>query len=109
MSNEIQQQTPPVLFVVFNRLETVKKTLAAIREAAPRQFFIAADGPRESHPEEREMCQAVRNYILENIDWECEIKTRFLEKNLGCKVAVSSAIDWFFSEVEEGIILEDDS
>jgi len=29
-------------------------------------------------------------------------------KNLGCKNAVSSAITWFFDQVEEGIILEDD-
>jgi len=108
VSNKIQQQTPPVLFVVFNRLETVKRSFEAIRQAAPAQFFIAADGPRDSRSGEKEICQSVRNYILEHIDWECEVKVRFQEKNLGCKVAVSSAIDWFFSEVEEGIILEDD-
>jgi hypothetical protein len=28
---------------------------------------------------------------------------------LGCKYAVSGAIDWFFQNVEEGIILEDDT
>ena len=100
--------TPAVLFVVFNRLETVKKTFAAIREAAPGKFFIAADGPREGVAGESEKCAAVRQYILDHIDWTCEVKTRFLEKNLGCRKAVSSAVDWFFSEVEEGIILEDD-
>ena len=108
MDNGNQQLAPPVLFVVFNRLETVKRTLAAIRQAAPRQLFIAADGPRDSRPGEEQMCQAVRSYILDHIDWECEVKVRFQEKNLGCKLAVSSAVDWFFSEVEEGIILEDD-
>ena len=108
MSNNSQQQTPPVLYVVFNRLETVKRSFEAIRKAAPKRFFIAADGPRDSRSGEYLMCQAVRNYILEHIDWECEVKIRFQEKNLGCKAAVSSAIDWFFSEVEEGIILEDD-
>ena len=46
--------------------------------------------------------------ILDMIDWDCEVKTLFRENNLGCKVAVSSAIDWFFEQVEEGIILEDD-
>lgn len=108
MNNINQCATPPVLFVVFNRLETVKRTLEAIRKAAPARFFIAADGPRDSHPGEDETCQAVRSYILDNIDWKCEVKTRFQSKNLGCKTAVSSAVDWFFSEVEEGIILEDD-
>jgi hypothetical protein len=46
--------------------------------------------------------------ILDGIDWDCEVKTLFREKNLGCRVAVSSAIDWFFENEEEGIILEDD-
>lgn len=108
MSISNQSQTPPILFIVFNRLETVKRTLEAIKKVSPKQIFISADGPRISHLGEDKACQAVRNYIIENIDWECEVKTRFLEKNLGCKAAVSSAIDWFFSEVEEGIILEDD-
>jgi len=36
------------------------------------------------------------------------VKTLFRDSNLGCKVAVSSAIDWFFAQEDEGIILEDD-
>ena len=34
--------------------------------------------------------------------------TLIREENLGCKKAVSTAIDWFFSVVDKGIILEDD-
>lgn len=30
------------------------------------------------------------------------------ERNLGCRTAISSAINWFFSKEDEGIILEDD-
>ncbi len=36
------------------------------------------------------------------------MKTLFREQNLGCKIAVSNAIDWFFDNEEAGIILEDD-
>ena len=46
--------------------------------------------------------------MLESIDWPCEVKTLFREKNLGCGVAVSEAISWFFEHIEQGIILEDD-
>ena len=108
MESKCHFDTPPVLFVVFNRIETVQKTLAAIRKAAPKYLFIAADGPRKTVPKEAEKCAAIRQYILENIDWPCQVKTRFQENNLGCRIGVSSAVDWFFSEVEEGIILEDD-
>ncbi|MDF2453911.1 MAG: hypothetical protein K0S26_3415, partial [Bacteroidota bacterium] len=40
--------------------------------------------------------------------WDCELKTLFRDSNLGCGLAVSGAINWFFDHVEEGIILEDD-
>jgi hypothetical protein len=36
------------------------------------------------------------------------VRTRFQDDNLGCGVAVCSSIGWFFENVEEGIILEDD-
>jgi hypothetical protein len=36
------------------------------------------------------------------------VHTLLRERNLGCRRAVSSAITWFFDNVEEGIVLEDD-
>ena len=106
--------TPPqplntaVLFLVFNRLDTTKQVFEAIREAKPPRLYIAADGARETKAGEAEKVTAVRDFILKNIDWECDIKTLFREENLGCKYAVSGAIDWFFDNEEMGIILEDD-
>jgi hypothetical protein len=98
----------PVLFLVFNRLDTTKKVFEEIRKAKPTMLFIASDGPREDNMGEKEIVESVRKYVLENIDWKCKVKTLFREKNLGCKYAVSSAIDWFFKNIEMGIILEDD-
>ena len=46
--------------------------------------------------------------IVNKIDWECDIRTLLREENLGCGLAPSAAISWFFKNVEEGIILEDD-
>jgi hypothetical protein len=34
--------------------------------------------------------------------------TLYRQENLGCRNAISTAINWFFDHVEEGIILEDD-
>ena len=98
----------PVLFLVFNRLDTTRKVFEAIRKAKPKKLYIAADGARENKEGEETKVKNVREYVLNNIDWDCEIKTLFRDKNLGCKFAVSSAIDWFFDNEEMGIILEDD-
>lgn len=100
--------TTPVLFMIFNRLETTKQVLAAIRQAKPARLYIAADGPRPQRPGEEQKVQAVRDYVLSHVDWDCRIKTLFRDQNLGCGHAVDTAIDWFFAQVPEGIILEDD-
>ena len=97
-----------VLFLVFNRLETTKQVFKAIRQAKPPRLYVASDGARPNKDGESEKVQAVRDYIMGNIDWECEVKTFFQNQNLGCKYAVSNAITWFFGNEEQGIILEDD-
>lgn len=97
----------PVLFVIFNRLDTAQRVFDAIRQARPERLFVAADGPREDMPGEAATCARVRR-IIDTIDWDCNVVKLFHDKNLGCKSNVSSAIDWFFDNVEEGIILEDD-
>ena len=96
-----------VLFLVFNRPNTTKQVFEAIRQVKPPRLYIAADGPREGKLDEIERVKEVRK-IATAVDWPCEVKTLLRDKNLGCKYAVSSAINWFFEQEEEGIILEDD-
>lgn len=98
----------PILFIIFNRIETTQKVFAKIKEVEPKYLYIAADGPREQKPGEEKICQEVRDYVLNNINWDCNIKTLFREKNLGYGESVNKAINWFFDNVKEGIILEDD-
>ena len=98
----------PVLFLVFNRLDTTKQVFESIKRAQPPRIYISSDGPRNNVDGENEVVEIVRNYILENIDWDCEVYTLFRDRNLGCKYAVSEAITWFFKNEEQGIVLEDD-
>lgn len=97
----------PVLFLIFNRPDTTMLVFESIRQAKPKVLFIAADGARHDKPGEMDKCEACRT-VVDLIDWPCEVKTLFRDKNLGCKIAVSSAINWFFDQNELGIILEDD-
>lgn len=97
-----------ILFLVFNRPDVTEKVLAAIRTARPPRLYIAADGPRSNKSEEAIACMTVRRMVTEGIDWPCTVQTLFREQNLGCRRAVSTAIDWFFEQEEAGIILEDD-
>ena len=97
----------PILLLGFNRPDFMAAQIAAIKKARPRQLYIAVDGPRAEKPDETELCRKVQDCTT-LIDWPCELKTLFREKNLGCKYGVSSAITWFFENEPEGIVLEDD-
>ena len=97
----------PILLIGFNRPEQTKITLDAILNIQPTKLYVNADGPRRGRSDDIEKCIQVRN-LIRNTKMECELFTNFHEVNLGCKNAVSSAIDWFFENEEMGIIIEDD-
>lgn len=97
----------PILFLIFNRPEVTKEVFEEVKKIKPKYLFIAADGPRREKSGEYEECQNTRK-IIDQIDWDCEVKTLFRNVNFGCGNGVSKAITWFFDNVESGIILEDD-
>ncbi len=97
----------PVLFIIFIREDTTRRVFEQIRKVKPPRLYIAADGPRPDRPDDIEKCKATRS-VVNDVDWDCEVKTLFREKNLGCGKGVSSAITWFFENEEQGIIIEDD-
>ncbi len=98
-----------ILLLTFNRLDYLQSVFEKIREIKPKRLYISSDGPRECVEGEAQKVQEVRDYVLNHIDWECEVRTRFLDKNSGgCANGVSGAVTWFFENEQEGIILEDD-
>jgi len=102
-----KQFNTPILLIVYNRPELTLKVFNKIRELKPKYLFIAADGPNPKKQDDKEKCKQARK-IINFIDWPCKVKTKFRKNNLGCALSVSSAITWFFDNIEEGIILEDD-
>jgi hypothetical protein len=97
----------PILFLIFNRPDTTEKVFEKIREIRPMHLYVSSDGARANRPGELEKCEQARN-VLKRIDWECELNVNYSEINFGCKEGVTKGINWFFENVESGIILEDD-
>jgi hypothetical protein len=95
----------PIAFLIFNRPDLTEIVFQAIRRAQPKILLVVADGPRNEAEENQ--CKATRG-IIDRVDWDCEVLKNYSDINLGCRVRVSSGIDWVFSQVEEAIILEDD-
>ena len=102
-----KQLNTPVLLLGFTRFQTAQKVFDEIRKVKPKKFFLAVDGPRENKPNEEALCQKTRD-LSKQVDWDCEVKTLFQKKNLGCGIGSVTAINWFFENVEKGIIFDDD-
>lgn len=95
----------PVALILFNRPELTARVFAAIRGARPARLFLIADGPRTSA--ERARTDAARGVVAQ-VDWPCEVSTRFADGNLGCGRNVAAGLDWVFGQCDRAIILEDD-
>jgi hypothetical protein len=98
----------PLLLIAWRRPHTLRQVIDAIRPVAPTRLFVACDGPNPERPGEAEKVAATRAVIEHEIDWPCQIDRLYSNVNQGCRLGVSRAITWFFEQVEEGIILEDD-
>ena len=73
-----------VLFLIFNRPETTVKVFERIRAAQPARLYVAADAPRPGNNDDIILCEQTRS-IINNVDWQCEVKTLFKEKNEACR------------------------
>jgi hypothetical protein len=96
-----------VLLMGFNRPHLLRRVIGSLRAIEPPSLYLAVDGPRTSHVMDAELCSQSER-LVEEIDWECDIHTKIETENLGCRRAVSSAISWFLSTNDFGVILEDD-
>ena len=85
-----------VLFIIFNRLDTTKMVFEQIKIAKPPKLYIVSDGPRASILNEDAVVNSVRDFVINKIDWQCEIKTKFRDENIGCAINISDALNWFF-------------
>ncbi len=99
-----------ILLITFNRPEYTRQVLAAIMAVQPHDLYVFQDGARKGVEGDAEKCANVRQVIEEmvrNID--VNLHTYYSTENLGCGPGPAAAISWFFENVDEGIIIEDDA
>lgn len=95
----------PVLVVGFNRPDLLQNLLDKLYDLNVTNVYISLDGPR--HDVDLENCDnCLKIAQAFSTKFHMQIVTR--SYNLGCNLGVVSALDWFFSQVEFGIIIEDD-
>lgn len=108
----------PILLITFNRPAHTRQVLERILEARPQGLYVFQDGARAGNENDVQKCTEVRQTIEELWDnYISKVKEQnaptihrcYSDVNLGCGPGPAAAISWFFSQVERGIIIEDDA
>ena len=99
----------PILLITFNRPVHTRRVLVEILKAQPSDLYVFQDGAREGSESDLRKCAEVRQ-VIEEMTNGTQMRLHFnsSEKNLGCGPGPASGITWFFNQVEQGIIVEDD-
>lgn len=104
----------PILLITFNRPEHTRRVLTEILKQEPQSLYVCQDGAREGNENDRIKCQEVRDVINELTSAYAvahpnfSLFTLYSSLNLGCGPGPQAGITWFFENMEQGIIMEDD-
>lgn len=90
-----------ILLIGYNRLDFIKNQLDWFDSLSiSLKIFLHFDKFENGEAQE----ELSKSYSHKGVLCSYHITS----KNLGCKYGVKHALDWFFDQVEEGVILEDD-
>ena len=97
----------PVLIICYARTSNVIALVNQLQNLGIHNIYIAIDGAK-SEDVENVQEELIRFIESSKEELPSSIHVWKRSKNLGIAVSVITAIDWFFSQVEYGAILEDD-
>jgi hypothetical protein len=98
-------QIRAVLIITYARPEGVRRLLHSCVESEIESVYISLDGPKDSK------VVSIQTSILQVVSEfssRLNISVSRLDSNYGVGVGVIKALDWFFQNVDQGVILEDD-
>ena len=96
-----------VLVLAFNRPECTRALAGRLASFDDIDVYVSIDGPRPGNAKDASAVHEVRD-ALRSILGTRVVKERETTSNLGCADGVAAGLSWFFNQVDEGIILEDD-
>jgi len=99
----------PVLLLAYNRPDLLRQQLDfLLTTILCQQIYISIDGPKKN-PQDKAKNSTIKKLISDyRSQYPKIIFSQFSGQNLGCQKGVEKGIDWFFSQVKAGIVLEDD-
>lgn len=91
-----------LLLIPFNRPHYLEQVLSGLEASDFKKVFAFIDGPRNEEDARgiKKVIEVLKKHGITNINAQ--------KKNIGINPAFETAISWFFDNVEEGVILEED-
>lgn len=96
----------PILLIIYNRAEETHNCFEVLKVLKPSKLYVAGDGADPDKKVDYAKCLRARNVVTPN--WECDVKTFYKDEHVGKAQMIFQAINWFFENEPEGIILLDD-
>lgn len=103
-------QFAPIIIFAFNRLESLKATLASVlrnSEAADSELYVFVDGPRPNKEGEKEKVLAVQEFV-KTISGFNSVHYIFAEENKGLGPSIIAGVTEIINQYGKVIVLEDD-
>lgn len=97
-----------VTIFIFNRPNTTRAVVRAVRAVRPPVLYVVADGPRPGRVDDLERCHDARRVIDTDVDWPCDIRWLTSEINQGLARSVALGVSWVLDREDRAIFLEDD-
>jgi hypothetical protein len=95
----------PILILGYSRLNEISAVVQSVLSQPHGEIYVSCDGPKGSSDKN---VSSVQRYV-ECLHSEGKVQQIQLHStNFGVLRGVQNGIDWFFENVDEGLILEDD-
>ncbi len=97
----------PILVIIYNHFTETHNLFSVLKQVKPSRLYVAADGAMPGDKCDFAFCLKSRCVFMPN--WNCQLKTLFKEEHLGKSKMLMQAVNWFFENESEGIVLFDDT
>jgi hypothetical protein len=98
---------PAFLIIAYQRNQNVIELIETLSESGVSRVYVAIDGAKDFNNLSPKTPLSSQLKILQDKK-SLQLNIWQRERNLGPAVSVVTAIEWFFSREESGVILEDD-
>lgn len=96
----------PILVIAYHRVTETHNLFTVLRKLQPQKLYVAIDG---SIPQDRHDYQMrLETQCVFMPEWTVDMQTMYCQEHLGKSRMFQQAMNWFFDNEEEGIILFDD-